>query len=82
MLRLNCPRPSKNVQRRYVDLPSDENYNRTNRHVAYRQFMSWTYRKLGEGQRKVILSCVVWKISDKYLESSGQYVGFHHGRLT
>ena len=62
-------------------LPADDNFNRANRHSAYRQYVLWTYGKLGAGQRKVIPSCVVWKIRTKYPEPTGQYVGFLPGRL-
>ena len=35
-------------------LPADDNFNRANRHSAYRQYVLWMYEKLGADQRKVI----------------------------
>ncbi|XP_062568754.1 P2X purinoceptor 7-like [Saccostrea cucullata] len=63
-------------------LPTDEDYNRANRHSAYRQYILWSYGKLGSGNRKVIPSCIIWRIRDKYPEASGQYTGFMPARLT
>ena len=49
---------------------------RSMRLAAYRQFTWWTYNRLGEGNRRVIPSCVVSAIRHEYPEQSGNYTGF------
>ncbi|XP_065062658.1 P2X purinoceptor 7-like [Rhopilema esculentum] len=44
------------------------------RHVAYRQFVRWIWRRLGKHVRKVIPSCSVAKIRAKF--PSETYTGF------
>ncbi|KAK7175942.1 hypothetical protein R3I93_000259 [Phoxinus phoxinus] len=46
--------------------------------VAYRVVLEWILKgeKLGRHNRKVLPSCVVWSIRERYPSSSGQYVGF------
>lgn len=46
------------------------------RKAAYRQFILWKEGHLGRGNRKVIPSCVVWSVRNRYPAPDGQYLGF------
>lgn len=46
------------------------------RKAAYRLFILDKYGYLGRGNRKVIPSCVVWKVRSWYPSTTGVYMGF------
>ena len=52
---------------------------RSLRYAAYRQFTWWIYTHLGKGNRRVIPSCVLWKIRHTFNEKDGVYVPYSDG---
>ena len=58
----------------YADVPdySPQSY----RKAAYRQWIMWQHGYLGRTNRKVIPSCVVWKVRSRYPAPDGVYLGF------
>ena len=48
---------------------------------AYRQFIHWTYSRLGRGIRRVIPSCVVAAGRREFPEADGVYTGFKLAEL-
>lgn len=51
------------------------------RFAGYKQYTWWIHNRLGKGVRKVIPSCALWKIREKYPEASGSYVPFMESKM-
>ena len=60
----------------FFNYPFDPTRNASWRFNAYRQFIIWVWGKLGRRNRKVVPSCVIWKIRDRFPDASGNYTGF------
>ena len=46
------------------------------RKAAYRQFVLWQHGYLGRSNRRIVPSCVIWCIRNKYTVPDGVYLGF------
>ena len=53
---------------------------RSYRFAAYKQFSSWIYNQLSKGFRKIITSCALWSIREKYPLADGSYFPFKESR--
>ena len=50
--------------------------NRSMQYAGYRMFTWWINNRLGRGVRKVIPSCAIWAIRNKYPEENNVYIAF------
>ena len=46
------------------------------RKASYRQWILWQHGYLGRANRRVIPSCVIWAVRDRYPSPNGLYLGF------
>ena len=46
------------------------------RKAAYHQWILWQHGYLGRANRRVVPSCIVWAVRNKYPVPDGQYLGF------
>ena len=53
--------------------------NRSLRYASYKQYVWWTFKTLGKGNRRVIPSCVIWKIRNTFPEPDEQYTLYSVG---
>lgn len=62
----------------HADIRNDpfDNSTRQFRKAAYRQFILDKHGHLGRGNRRVVPSCIVWKVRNKYPSPTGIYMGY------
>lgn len=60
----------------FLNYPFDPYNNECWRYTSYRQYILWVWGKLGRRNRKVIPSCIVCKIRDRFPDPNGKYTGF------
>lgn len=60
----------------FLAYPFDPSNNACWRFIAYRQYILWVWGKLGRRNRRVVPSCIFWKIRDRYPDQNGNYTGF------
>ena len=53
---------------------------RSYRFAGYKHFLWWIHNQLGKGVRKVIPSCTLWSIREKYPSADGSYIPFKESR--
>ena len=53
---------------------------RSYRFAGYKQFSWWIHNRLGKWVRKVIPSCALWNIRQKYPSADGSYIPFNESR--
>ena len=53
---------------------------RSYRYSSYRQFIWWVFDRLGKKNRRVVPSCVLWKIRNFFPEENGVYVNYEDGK--
>ena len=56
------------------DYLEEKTLNRLYQFASYKQFMWWVYRSLGEGNRRMIPSCVSWTIRNLFPKPENKYV--------
>ena len=54
--------------------------NKSYRFAAYKQYVWWIYNGLGKGNRRVLPSCVLWKIRGVFPENDGRYSLYSEGQ--
>ena len=53
---------------------------RSYRFAGCKHFLWWIHNQLGKGVRKVIPSCTLWSIREKYPSADGSYIPFKESR--
>ena len=53
---------------------------RSYRFAGYKQFSWWIHNRFGKGVRKVIPSCALWSIHEKYPSADRSYIPFKERR--
>ena len=56
-------------------------YCRAMRYAAYKAYTWWIHNRLGKGVRKVIPSCALWKIRNKYPSPDNLYTPFMESKI-
>ncbi|XP_033103328.1 P2X purinoceptor 7-like isoform X2 [Anneissia japonica] len=74
-LSLAFSRARKRDFRQIAELEPEEQ-NKSNRHHSYMLFIYWRHQRLLRGDRRIIPSCCVWRIRDKFPSPTRTYRGF------